>query len=228
MPENPPRRVNYFFGKVMGVEDFEAEQSYLLDKHRRHNRHLHGWGVICGLAVAPSGAGVVVEPGLALDGLGREIVVPEQREMPDPRQPIDDQGEPCGPRVDSDQLIICLAYAERPEGSQPGSSGDEPAFVVERFRLEVRPGRPEPPPRSRLPDLALVGSAEELARVLCEAASRECPGRTDECIPIATVDLSGANPEVESCPRRIAYPTDLLLELVLGLADRVRALETRN
>ena len=31
-----------------------AEQEYFRQKLRRHNRFMHGWGVVCGLAVEPA------------------------------------------------------------------------------------------------------------------------------------------------------------------------------
>jgi len=68
------KRVNYFYGKLLTVDEFRAEQQYWLDTHRRHNRLLHGWGIVTGLAVAMSARNAVtVEPGLALDPLGREV-----------------------------------------------------------------------------------------------------------------------------------------------------------
>ena len=73
-------RNHYFLGQLLGVAELELEQTYLLEKRWLHNRRLHGSGVVDGLTVTPAGEGapeVVVEPGLALDGCGREIVVPE-------------------------------------------------------------------------------------------------------------------------------------------------------
>lgn len=42
-------RVNYFYGQLLGVREFQSEQSFFLEKHRLHNRYLHGYGVVCGL-----------------------------------------------------------------------------------------------------------------------------------------------------------------------------------
>jgi hypothetical protein len=44
-------RIKYFYGQLLGVREFQAEQSYFLEKHRLHNRYLHGYGVVCGLVV---------------------------------------------------------------------------------------------------------------------------------------------------------------------------------
>jgi hypothetical protein len=219
-----PRRVNYFSGRLVTAEDFETEQSYWLGKHRSHARHLHGPGVVCGLGVAPSGpGGVTVEPGLAIDGFGNEIVVPEPRQMPDPRQPIDDRGEPSGPPVDAEVITVRLAYAERPEGD-----GDRPPFVREGYRLEVRPGRDRLPLPTPITKAALGGSSEEVARALCEVAAGEGCASDDESVALAVVDWSAGALKVDPCPRPTTCATDLLVELVLGLVERVNVLEDRS
>lgn len=46
-------RVKYFYGQLLGVREFQSEQSYFYEKHRLHNRYLHGYGVVCGLTVEP-------------------------------------------------------------------------------------------------------------------------------------------------------------------------------
>jgi hypothetical protein len=46
------KRLNYFHGQMLGVNDFRTEQSYFRDKHKLHNRCLHGYGTVCGLMVA--------------------------------------------------------------------------------------------------------------------------------------------------------------------------------
>lgn len=223
MPE-APRRLSYYSGQLLTPDDFEAEQSYLLQGRRSDNRHLHGWGVVCGLGVTPSGTGgVMIEPGLAIDGMGRQIVVPERREMLDPRQPIDDRGDPCGQPVDSKVTTICLAYAERPE-----QKDDRARLVRETYTLEVGPGRAEGHPRSPATEAVLAGSSAEVAMALCEAAAREACDPPDQCVPIATVDRRKGKLEVVMHPRRTLTTTDALLELILGLVQRVQALERRG
>jgi hypothetical protein len=46
-------RVKYFYGQLLGVREFQTEQDFFYEKHRLHNRYLHGYGVICGLEVEP-------------------------------------------------------------------------------------------------------------------------------------------------------------------------------
>lgn len=73
----PFERNRYFYGKLLTVRDFEAEQKYLNDKRRLLNRLLFGSGVVAGMqVVAVDDKTITVEMGLAIDYSGREIVVP--------------------------------------------------------------------------------------------------------------------------------------------------------
>jgi hypothetical protein len=85
---HPPHfdRLNYFYGQMLGVSDFCAEQSFFREKAKLHNRCLHGYGTVCGLRVLappaePACPGqaekpiVHLEPGLALDAEGHELIV---------------------------------------------------------------------------------------------------------------------------------------------------------
>jgi hypothetical protein len=73
---NAPRRNHYFYGKRMDVQHFEMEQGYGKLKQWLLNRLTLGKGVLCGLRVSVDGERVCVDPGVAIDGWGREIVVP--------------------------------------------------------------------------------------------------------------------------------------------------------
>jgi hypothetical protein len=76
-------RNRFFTGKLLSADDLEQEQAYERTKHRRHNRLLHGAGIVRGLAVGleprPGGGdpAIVVSPGVALDPNGDELVVCE-------------------------------------------------------------------------------------------------------------------------------------------------------
>ncbi len=71
LPDSPDCANNYHFGMLLGVDDFRADQGFHLGHHRRHQRALHGYGVVYGYAVSfdPEGGQVRVEPGFvkALD-----------------------------------------------------------------------------------------------------------------------------------------------------------------
>ena len=69
-------RVNYVPGQLLTASDLKAEQEYFLARLRRHNRQLHGWGVVRGLTVTTANSSeVVIEPGIAIDCAGNEIHV---------------------------------------------------------------------------------------------------------------------------------------------------------
>jgi hypothetical protein len=71
------KRNNYFFGKILTLADFQAEQNYFITKQRLINRTLFGMGVVSGLEVtSDKSAGIIwLSEGFALDGYGREIVL---------------------------------------------------------------------------------------------------------------------------------------------------------
>ncbi len=73
-------RTRFFPRQLITPDDLTQDQRYFRDKLRRHNRFLHGWGVVCGAGVrkhAEAGK-VVVEPGYLLGPWGDEIVIDKE------------------------------------------------------------------------------------------------------------------------------------------------------
>lgn len=113
-------RNRYFTGKLMAARDFNQERDYFLDRHRLHNRLLHGWGVVAGLDVRPHhdpdcrDRYVVVEPGVALDCHGRELVLEKPKAVAlHPRDA--DAAKPSKPPP----LLLCLQYEEQHTEQMP-------------------------------------------------------------------------------------------------------------
>lgn len=78
---SPLERVRYFPRQLITADDMRAEQHYLLDRLRRHNLFLHGWGVVCGCSVVPAPTDsspwlVQVCPGYVVGPQGDEINIP--------------------------------------------------------------------------------------------------------------------------------------------------------
>jgi hypothetical protein len=85
----PLSRVAYRHGMMLGVEALRDEQGYNRRRLNRHQYWLHGAGTVVGLAVtldhqapdpddtADQAMRLLVSPGIALDGLGREVVLHE-------------------------------------------------------------------------------------------------------------------------------------------------------
>lgn len=72
----PFERNKYFYGKLLTVRDFEIEQRYFNDKRRLVNRLLMGPGILAGLGtLLLDDKTLMIQPGIAIDFLGREIVV---------------------------------------------------------------------------------------------------------------------------------------------------------
>jgi hypothetical protein len=74
-------RPHFFAGQLLDAATLQAEQDYHREKLRRHNRMLHGFGIVSGLGVHveptsdPGGGRIIVDPGYAIDGRGEEIAV---------------------------------------------------------------------------------------------------------------------------------------------------------
>src|SRR6187397_1696336 len=70
-------RTRFFAGQILGPDDLTQDQMYFREKHRRHNRLLHGWGVVCGACVRRGNTEceVIIEPGYILGPFGDEIVI---------------------------------------------------------------------------------------------------------------------------------------------------------
>jgi hypothetical protein len=69
------KRPRYTTGQLLTAADFTLEQEYFRKKLKRHNRSLHGFGIVSGLKVSTESGQIVVAPGLALDCEGNELVV---------------------------------------------------------------------------------------------------------------------------------------------------------
>jgi hypothetical protein len=127
------KRVRYFGGQVLSVEDLKAEQRYFREKLKRHNRHMHGSGVVFGLEVSIENEKVQISPGFALDCSGEEIAVPETIQMDPPK--------------DQRYVFLMIAYKERKSDPVPGPGGTAddtllPSRIEESFEFVFEPEDP--------------------------------------------------------------------------------------
>ncbi len=73
-------RVQYTEGQVLSAADLNDEQAYLVSLCRAHNLGPHDWGIRAGLDLIYSDGlhgTLMLTPGAAVDGFGRELYVPE-------------------------------------------------------------------------------------------------------------------------------------------------------
>ena len=157
-------RNSYFTGKLLVERDFTDEQRYFLGKARRHNQALHGTGVACGLKVIEHpnpgcrAQYVLVEPGIAVDCCGREIVV-QRQELFDVRAAFlaawqQANGVNAAPDTAEHSVLVCIAYAECGTEEIPvlfdncQAEACHPNRIADGWRLsvEIDPPPPTDPP----------------------------------------------------------------------------------
>jgi len=77
-----PERPAFFEGQILAAADLTSAVDYGRGQAARHERYLHDWGIAEGLELTtgPDSSGqyfnVTLNRGLAIDGTGREIIVP--------------------------------------------------------------------------------------------------------------------------------------------------------
>ena len=84
LPEDPLDRLNYFNSQRLEAIDFKLEQAYHMRVRRWLNRSLYSAGIGAGLEVTADPVdkhAVIVSPGLALDWLGRETILLNERKI---------------------------------------------------------------------------------------------------------------------------------------------------
>ncbi len=162
-------RVHYFARQLLTAADMMTEQQFFRQKLRRHNRFLHGWGVVCGCEVQEPDPEtpetdhpwqVRVCPGYIIDPQGNEIYIGPDVYFDlagDWRQTYDpcEHPQPCPPMgtisSSAQQNIVYLAvrYTEchvHPVRVHPvGCACDEAACEYSRVRDDFE--------LARLPDL---------------------------------------------------------------------------
>ena len=169
-------RVRYFQRQLLTADDMETDQEYFRQKLRRHNRFMHGWGVVCGLEVlvAPTQEQpwrIEIAPGYVLFPYGDEGFVAKSTFLN-----LADCGEgaetdPCDPETWQKrgtgvgrELFIAIKYAQckaRPvKAMPPGCGCDELPCEYSRIRDSYQveclsalpPSHLEPPPEHTLCD----------------------------------------------------------------------------
>jgi hypothetical protein len=239
------QRTRHFYGMLMDVTQFKKEQWYFMRKHALINRLVLGCGVVCGLNVVtdPQAEGrILIQPGVAIDVLGREIVVPGPVSI-DPHQLTDAEGVPTGEPIDTSTettVTICLSYAETctdlvpvlvPDCDTPGKCA--PSTIREGFRVVVRlaEGEASEPPRCNLGDFPVLPEGmlhTAVHALVCERINKSVcsvDAVSSSCVPLARATLSLTGDSIDECGDRQLVPgIAVLYEMILCLAERVAAL----
>ena len=159
----PLKRNSYVSERLLAQQDLKIEQNYFLEKLKRHNRFLHGFGVVEGLKLNRKGILIKVEPGVALDCAGNEIVVSDivQADLP--------PGLPASATV-----YLCLRYTEKPTGTNIPNDGSEArALVTEAFEIVILSDNPHRNHRHQKARWLACGRPHELAlaRLQCKSGA---------------------------------------------------------
>lgn len=103
-------RTHFFPRQIVTADDLTQDQEYFREKLRRHNRFLHGWGVVCGLEVTPDPIQLApwriqIGAGYALDPWGNDIHVAE---------PIQLNLAVFGPGAETDPCALSAIRIKKP------------------------------------------------------------------------------------------------------------------
>jgi hypothetical protein len=146
-------RPRFFAGQLLTEQDLNRLDHYITEKHKLHNRHLFGAGVVCGMVVtcAPCDERVNVSAGYALSPCGEDIVV-------------------CKP--DSVDICALIQRCREPEGPdcRPFGRRDDCEDVEEEWVLAVRYAE-----HPSMPQTPIIGPAS------CACGSGGCKGAGCAC-----------------------------------------------
>ena len=215
----PLERLRYFNRQLLAADDLRTEQAYFREKQRRHNRMLHGWGVVCGCAVEVVADAkewtVRVCPGYAIGPQGDEIQIDHCVNVnlrlgatPEPctvRWPCPPIGEmPGNDDQRNRKAYIAVRYAEcfsrpvkvHPAGCGCDETGCEYSRIRDSFEIKVLWSLPESHVAAREDDLAwresLLKAKPATLRKLLSFPVPPCPECVaDPWVVLATVQLPG-------------------------------------
>jgi hypothetical protein len=153
MSDNGIARVHYFERQFLRTQDFVDEQSYHLAMRRRHNIAQHTWGIVHGLEVVAEEGNLFVQPGMAIDGYGRELILQQRQAL----------ATAAFVEKNSDVLDVWLLYDrlasdQAPQGYAGCGNGVDAAFYRWQEQPQLRLDLPDPAfPNRRQPESVPIG-----------------------------------------------------------------------
>jgi hypothetical protein len=238
-----PARNHYFYGKLLDEQHFRMEQRYFNTKRWMLNRLAVGEGVLCGVGLTATQDGqLVLAPGVMVDRLGREILVPSATVF-DPRQLTDDCGKPAG-RAAAGPVTIRLAY--HPCAAEPmpvlvpdcdSTTRCSPGTIRESFAILVSQGAPPapgpawPPADFFKPPLGQprVQASDLMAKVVAWVmqVNPQVPQSADAPVVLAQVTIPAdpttliTDADVQYLGRPVLLCQATLFQMLLSLWERV-------
>src|SRR6266850_153204 len=221
-------RPRYFARQLLTPTEMTLEQTYFRDKLRRHNRLMHGWGVVCGavVCIVPRADGngpepwkVKITPGYVLGPYGDEIVIDKTRIIDlrtpgatcttgeNPVEQIDPWCSQVWVERKPGPLYVAVKYREatcRPVRVQPNGCGcDDSQCEYSRIRdgyeFGVLDGCPDHDDKPpKIEDLIKGGNP----------ACQDCPDSPWVVLAEVQMDADGSITAIDNCEcRRIAVST---------------------
>ena len=197
------QRNHYFYSQLLTVTDFETEQDYLNGKRNLLNRLIHKPGIVCGFGteehinIVSDGEGnrtiEFLKAGLALDGCGHEIIVPQGSKKKITGIETVIGSDKCADIPKDKYMYLYLEYKECLAGSAPAAAGttceDEqycPNRVVEGYEVTAS----ETPPHNNdapCPDFTGIDNSEDMKEWLHDQLTKECAGQNNSKVFIAAL-----------------------------------------
>jgi hypothetical protein len=130
------QRVRWREGQRLDATDLTDEQAYLTGLGHRHATGPHDWGIVTGLWLTAACQGLLLSRGFAVDGYGRELVVPNDLVLrwPAVEPPVDSEDRPAA-------IDVWLRYC------RVAVPGRDRVREEARLRLTAAPSHPIDPRR---------------------------------------------------------------------------------
>ena len=247
LPDNPACTLNVHFGMMLGVDELRTEQGFHIGRSRRHQRLLHGVGVVAGYPITfkDETFDLRVGPGFAVDALGRDLALDvdqcvnlvqwwlkhQQDEAFDDLASLEDA------TVDLDVRVCystCLSSPVPAIAEPCAGNASDIAYsrvcetVTLLLRRNVPPvGAPVPAPAPPLSDAAKTHAALALLLSQIDTATPDPIDMADLCLTLATLrgvhlkkDAEGWSATVSAVDlgtRPLLLSTGVLQQLLLPL-----------
>jgi hypothetical protein len=91
---NAIARPTFYEGEILPAADLGATVDYARNQMARHSRYSHSWGIASGLQLNFASGVVTLSSGVAIDGTGREVVVPADVQLDSTMFNVYQQGDP--------------------------------------------------------------------------------------------------------------------------------------
>jgi Chitobiase/beta-hexosaminidase C-terminal domain len=231
-------RVRFFPRQILGADDLNTEQRYFREKQRRHNRFLHGWGVVCGCEVRPAPTTakpyqVVICPGYVITPQGDEIMIgcPALFDLATCMVNSDDPcalSRPCPPITTStpmrSKLYLTVCYTEctvrpvrvAPQGCACDDAQCDYSRIRDAYEFACADSLPQYPGGPTCDDL-------------CRGTGLTCPPcPQDDCVVLATIRIDPSRKQNEPVQidsvtdRRLLYSTAGLQTMALCQCGQVQ------